>query len=131
MMMYYIVTVGLLDANFITRRTDGFKAFKIELLSINLDQLGNVTEVKREHVKAAAIAYPTAAKAMSFHGLGVIEHSQGTFTVMQIADLALLTGNIGSQRCWSKPASWTKQGTRRILYGGSKPSRSGLFRRYK
>tara|TARA_B110000467_G_C18281771_1_gene459027 strand:- start:244 stop:1437 length:1194 start_codon:yes stop_codon:yes gene_type:complete len=32
---------------------------------------------------------------MSFHGLGVTEHSQGTFAVMQIADLALLTGNIG------------------------------------
>ena len=32
---------------------------------------------------------------MSFHGLGVTEHSQGTFTVMQIADLALITGNIG------------------------------------
>jgi formate dehydrogenase major subunit len=32
---------------------------------------------------------------MSFHGLGVTEHSQGTFTVMQIADLAMLTGNIG------------------------------------
>ena len=33
--------------------------------------------------------------AMSFHGLGVTEHSQGTFTVMLIADLAMITGNIG------------------------------------
>ena len=32
---------------------------------------------------------------MSFHGLGVTEHTQGTFTVMQIANLAMLTGNIG------------------------------------
>ena len=32
---------------------------------------------------------------MSFHGLGVTEHSQGTFTVMLIADLAMITGNIG------------------------------------
>jgi formate dehydrogenase major subunit len=32
---------------------------------------------------------------MSFHGLGVTEHYQGTFTVMQIADLAMMTGNIG------------------------------------
>ena len=95
MMMYYIVTEGLVDANFITKRTEGFKAFKNELLSINLDQLEKVTGVKREEVKAAAIAYATAANAMSFHGLGVTEHSQGTFTVMQIADLALLTGNIG------------------------------------
>jgi formate dehydrogenase major subunit len=32
---------------------------------------------------------------MSFHGLGVTEHSQGTYTVMLIADLAMITGNIG------------------------------------
>ena len=32
---------------------------------------------------------------MSFHGLGVTEHSQGTFTVQLIADLAMITGNIG------------------------------------
>jgi formate dehydrogenase major subunit len=32
---------------------------------------------------------------MSFHGLGVTEHYQGTFTVMQIADIAMMTGNIG------------------------------------
>ena len=49
----------------------------------------------REQVKAAAITYASAPNAMSFHGLGVTEHSQGTFTVMQIADLAMLTGNIG------------------------------------
>jgi formate dehydrogenase major subunit len=32
---------------------------------------------------------------MSFHGLGVTEHTQGTFTVMLISDLAMITGNIG------------------------------------
>ena len=32
---------------------------------------------------------------MSFHGLGVTEHSQGTYTVMLISDLAMITGNIG------------------------------------
>jgi len=46
-------------------------------------------------VKEAAIAYASAKNAKSFHGLGVTEHSQGTFTVMQIAELAMITGNIG------------------------------------
>ena len=32
---------------------------------------------------------------MSFHGLGVTEHTQGTHTVMLISDLAMITGNIG------------------------------------
>jgi len=95
MMMYYIITEGLADADFIANRTEGFEDFKTELMNIDLDKLEEVSGVDRNDVKAAAIAYASAPNAMSFHGLGVTEHSQGTFTVMQIADLALMTGNIG------------------------------------
>jgi formate dehydrogenase major subunit len=68
---------------------------KEHLLSLNMDELSAITGVDKELVKQAAIAYATAPNAMSFHGLGVTEHTQGTFTVMQIADLAMITGNIG------------------------------------
>jgi len=95
MMMYYIIKEELVDQNFIDLRTEGFEEFKTEMMNIDLDQLESISGVSREAVKAAAIAYATAPNAMSFHGLGVTEHSQGTFAVMQIADLALLTGNIG------------------------------------
>jgi formate dehydrogenase major subunit len=95
MMMYYIVTEGLVDESFIENRTEGFEDFKKELLEIDLDQIEKISGVPREEVRAAAMAYALAPNAMSFHGLGVTEHSQGTFTVMQIADLALMTGNIG------------------------------------
>lgn len=95
MMMYYIVSEGLVDEDFIKNRTEGFEDFKKELLAIDLDQIEQISGVTRKEVRAAAIAYATAPNAMSFHGLGVTEHSQGTFTVMQIADLALMTGNIG------------------------------------
>lgn len=95
MMMYYIITEGLADTSFIESRTEGFEDYKKEILSINIDKLEAVSGVDRNQVREAAIAYASAPNAMSFHGLGVTEHSQGTFTVMQIADLALLTGNIG------------------------------------
>ena len=95
MMMYYIVKEGLVDRSFIEARTEGYGEFRDELLAIDLDRLESVSGVPREEVRAAAIAYAAASNAMSFHGLGVTEHSQGTFTVMQIADLAMLTGNIG------------------------------------
>jgi formate dehydrogenase major subunit len=95
MMMYYIIQEGLVDERFVETRTDGYEDFMKEILSIDLDQIEKVCGVDRELIRKAAIAYATAPNAMSFHGLGVTEHSQGTFTVMQIADLALLTGNIG------------------------------------
>ncbi|MBT8191102.1 MAG: formate dehydrogenase subunit alpha, partial [Bacteroidia bacterium] len=95
MMMYYIVTEEILDKSFIETRTEGFEDYKANLLKLDIDKMEAISGVPREQVKAAAIAYASAPNAMSFHGLGVTEHSQGTFTVMQIADLALLTGNIG------------------------------------
>ncbi|MGV6828086.1 MAG: formate dehydrogenase subunit alpha [Flavobacteriales bacterium] len=95
MMMYYIISEGLIDEKFIKNRTEGFEDFKNQILNLDITQMETVSGVDRNLVKQAAIAYATAPNAMSFHGLGVTEHSQGTFTVMQIADLALLTGNIG------------------------------------
>lgn len=95
MMMYYIISEELIDTSFVANRTEGFDEFKKEILNIDLDHLETVSGLNRQEVKAAAMAYASAPNAMSFHGLGVTEHSQGTFTVMQIADLALLTGNIG------------------------------------
>ena len=95
MMFYYIISEGLADSDFIKNRTEGFEEFKKEILSIDIDKLEEVSGVDRNLVREAAIAYASAPNAMSFHGLGVTEHSQGTFTVIQIADLALITGNIG------------------------------------
>lgn len=95
MMLYYIVKEGLANKEFIEARTEGYKEFCDALLTIDIDEMEAVCGVDRELVRSAAIAYATAGNAMSFHGLGVTEHSQGTFTVMQIADLALITGNIG------------------------------------
>lgn len=95
MMMYYIITEELVDEIFIKNRTEGYESFKKEILSLDIDKMEAVSGVDRNLVKEAALAYANAPNAMSFHGLGVTEHSQGTFTVMQIADLALLTGNIG------------------------------------
>ena len=95
MMMYYIIKEGLVDKNFVENRTEGYADFEKEILNIDLDHIEKVSGVDRNEVRAAAMAYATAPNAMSFHGLGVTEHSQGTFTVMQIADLAMMTGNIG------------------------------------
>ncbi len=103
MMLYYIIQEDLVDKNFIDTRTEGFQDFKENILKLDIDKLEAVSGVPREQAKAAAIAYATAGNAMSFHGLGVTEHYQGTFSVMLIADLAMITGNIGKRGCGVNP----------------------------
>jgi len=95
MLMHYIIVEDLVDQAFIEERSEGYADFREQLLALDLEEMERVCGVERARVKAAAIAYGKAKSAMSFHGLGATEHFQGTFTVMQIADLALMTGNIG------------------------------------
>ena len=95
MMMYYILLEGKTDQAFIENRTEGFQEFRDHILNLDISELESITGVDRELVRKAALAYAAAPNAMSFHGLGVTEHTQGSFTVMLISDLAMLTGNIG------------------------------------
>lgn len=95
MMLYYIISEGREDKDFIAKRTEGYEEFKQEILSQNMDELEAICGVDKKLVRDAAIAYASAPNAMEFHGLGVTEHSQGTFTIMMITSLAMITGNIG------------------------------------
>lgn len=95
MLLYFIMSEGLEDTQFIENRTEGYEDLKKHVLGFDIDELSKITGVNKELARQAAIAYATAPNAMSFHGLGVTEHSQGTYTVMLIADLAMITGNIG------------------------------------
>lgn len=95
MFSYYILEAGLIDKDFIQNRCENWEELERGLKSLDLDAIEALTGVDREQVKAAAIEYASAKGAMSFHGLGVTEHSQGAKTVMLIANLAMMTGNIG------------------------------------
>lgn len=103
MMLYYVISEGLEDKDFISTRTEGYDAFKENILKLDVNEMERITGVDKNLVREAAIAYATAPLAMEFHGLGVTEHSQGTFTIMQIADLAMITGNIGKPGCGVNP----------------------------
>ncbi len=95
MMLHFIVKSKMFNKDFIDKRTEGFDTFLKEIERQDVDELAKVAGVDKQLVKEAAIAYATAANSMEFHGLGVTEQEQGSKTVMLIADLAMITGNIG------------------------------------
>ena len=103
MMLYYIITEGWEDKDFITNRCEGYEEFRENILKLDMDELEKITGVDKNLVRDAAECYASAEAAMEFHGLGVTEHSQGTFAVMQLADLAMITGNIGKRGAGVNP----------------------------
>ena len=95
MFIYYLIVDGHVDCDRVNSRTEHFNDFRKQILELDITELENVTGLCREEVRAAANAYGGADKAMEFHGLGVTEHFQGSKTVMLLANIAMMTGNVG------------------------------------
>ncbi len=68
-----------------------------------------VTGVPAADVRAAARLYATAGNGAIYYGLGVTEHSQGSTTVMGIANLAMATGNVGREGVGNQPPARPEQ----------------------
>ncbi len=95
MMAHYIIKEDLVDNTFIKKYTKQFKELKDHVIDLDMNELEQLTGVSKDLVRKASIAYASANNAMEFHGLGVTEHFQGSKTVMLLANLAMMTGNIG------------------------------------
>jgi formate dehydrogenase major subunit len=95
LMARFILDAGLVDRDFISRRCEGWADLENGLRRLDIERMAEITGVDRELVKSAAIEYASANAAMCFHGLGVTEHEQGAKSVMLIANLVMMTGNIG------------------------------------
>jgi len=98
-MAHTIVTEGLVDEAFVRERCD-WNEFKdwadfVSLERNSPETLEPVTQVPAADLRAAARLYATGGNGAIYYGLGVTEHSQGSSTVMAIANLAMATGNIG------------------------------------
>ena len=98
-MAHVIVSEGLVDAAFVRERCDG-DAFADWARFVgdarhSPEVLEAVTRVPAADLRAAARLYASVPNAAIYYGLGVTEHSQGSSTVLAIANLAMATGNIG------------------------------------
>ncbi len=96
---HVIVTEGLADEEFVRARCDIDEyrdwAEFVSDLRHSPEFLAPVTGVDPELVRGAARLFATGGNGSIYYGLGVTEHSQGSSTVMAIANLAMATGNIG------------------------------------
>jgi len=99
MIAYEIVKNNLYDKKFIEKRTRDFEVYKEDLLSdpyANPEFFQNIKgyEYLTDLIKKVAYEYATK-KSMILWGLGVTEHTDGSYTTASFCNLALLTGNVG------------------------------------
>jgi len=90
-----IIDEGLLDEEFVARRTDNFEAFDESLKKYSLEYVEKTTGVTGQEIRSAARLYAEASRAAIVYGTGITQHTTGTDGVRALANLALMTGNIG------------------------------------
>ncbi len=98
-MAHVIVTEGLIDEPFIRERcenVDDYIAFILDPVN-SPETTQAATGVAPDDLRAAARLFAQAPNAAIYYGLGVTEHSQGSTMVMGMANLAMITGNIGRE----------------------------------
>jgi len=94
-MMRTIVDEKLVDSAFIEKRCENFDAFKETLKCFDLDFVEQVTKVPKGKIIEAARMFASNTPATILYSMGITQHSHGTDNVLAVANLAMLTGNIG------------------------------------
>jgi formate dehydrogenase major subunit len=98
---HVILSEGLEDKEFIRRRCEvpAYEAWREFILdpANSPEAVEAETGVPAEKVRGAARLFAAAPNGAIYYGLGVSEHSQGSTAVMGIANLAMVTGNIGRE----------------------------------
>ncbi len=94
-MAHVILAEGLADAGFLGERASGRAEFEAFIADWTPERAASICGVEAALIRDAARLYARERPSMSLHGLGMTEHVQGTEGVMCLANLALLTGNVG------------------------------------
>jgi predicted molibdopterin-dependent oxidoreductase YjgC len=94
-MMKVIIDEDLLDKECVIGRCENYEEFEKSLAAFNLDNVVAITGVAADNIVEAARIYASNSPASILYAMGITQHTHGTDNVTAVADLAMLTGNVG------------------------------------
>jgi len=94
-MMHVILEEGFADEQFISERTEGFAEFRAAVALCTPELAEKITTVPADDIVRAARMYAQAGAASIVYSMGITQHTTGTDNVLSLANLAMLTGNVG------------------------------------
>jgi hypothetical protein len=83
-----IIDEDLVDHEFVARRVDGFEDFARFIRDYAPEVVGPSCGLDADDIRSATRICAPGRPSMSFHGLGLTEHRQGTEGVMSLINLA-------------------------------------------
>ncbi len=94
-MINVIVSEDLHDRDFIENRTEGFEELRRVVSRYRPEEVEAITGVPAHLIREAARLYASAERASIIFSMGLTQHTTGVDNVHSVANLAMLTGNIG------------------------------------
>ncbi|MBN1903250.1 formate dehydrogenase subunit alpha [Candidatus Sumerlaeota bacterium] len=94
-MMNVIIGEGLEDKEFVANRTENYENLKKTVEKYTPEYAAEITGLKPEEIIEAARMFAKAKKAMIIYSMGITQHSHGVDNVKSMANLVMLTGNLG------------------------------------
>ena len=103
-MMHVILKEGLIKKDFISSMTEGFDdEFRKNLDEFTPEAASKITGVPADTIVKAARMYGGSDRAGVYYTMGITQHAHGTENVFSIANLALMTGNLGKEAAGVNP----------------------------
>jgi len=102
-MLNVIMAEKLMDEDFVISRTEDFEKVR-ECVADNTPEWAEpITGVAAEDIRTAARAYATAERSSIVYSMGITQHTTGTDNVLALANLAMVTGNVGRESTGVNP----------------------------
>jgi formate dehydrogenase alpha subunit len=102
-MMNVIIDEKLLDSEFINQRTEGFDELAEAVKDFTPDKAAEITTIPADEIRRAARIFAKARTASIVYSMGITQHTTGTDNVLSLANLAMLTGNVGKESAGVNP----------------------------
>lgn len=94
-MLNIILSRGWLSKNFVEERTEGFEAFAESVEGYTPEVVEKITGVPAGDIIEAARLYTQSQNSSILYAMGITQHATGTNNVLALANLAMVTGQIG------------------------------------
>lgn len=94
-MMNVIISENLHDSSFIAERTEGFDELWKVVERFTPERVEEITTIPADKLREAARLYASSSASSIIYSMGITQHVTGTDNVLSIANLAMVTGQIG------------------------------------
>lgn len=92
---HIVLKEGLEDKEFIANRTEGFDEWRKTVETYTPARVSEITGIPIEELVIAARLYGGTKPGTICYAMGITQHTVGHNNVLAVANLAMLTGNIG------------------------------------